>query len=227
MKNLLYKEFRLCMQPLVLIFFAASLMLLIPNYMYLVPFFFTGNALFNSMQVSVANSDTLFTAMLPVSKKDVVLSKFLFVVCVQLIMIAICVLMLFVHHAIFTEGNKAGIDACPALFLGAFSVYAVFNATFMPIFYKSGYKAEKAFLISTICVFAFIFIFEGVFIAAAAAEGQVSFFAWLEQNIDCWPDNGHKLILQLAAAGIGAVIYAFVTYLAYRRSCKYFDKVDV
>lgn len=227
MKNLLYKEFRLCMQPLVIIFFIAAFMLLIPNYMYLVPFFFTGNALFNSMQVSVANSDALFTAMLPVSKRSIVKSKFLFVVCVQLIMILLCVGVMFLSHSINTLPNKGGIDACPALFCGAFIVYAVFNATFMPIFYRNGYKADKAFLISTIAVFAFIFLFEGFFIAAGAAQDKVAFFNWIENNIDCWPKNGASLAYQLIMVLAGALIYAVVTILSCRRSARLFEKVDV
>lgn len=227
MKNLLYKEFRLCMQPMVLIFYCAAFMLLIPNYMYLVPFFFTGNALFNSMQVSVSNSDALFTAMLPVSKRNVVKSKFAFVICVQLIMILLCAGMIFLNHALLGQSNKAGIDACPALFLGAFLVYAVFNATFMPIFYKNGYKAEKAFLISTLAVFIFIFVFEGIMIAAAAASGQIAVFAWIENNIDCWPASPSSVAIQLISAAAGAGIYALVTYSAYRKCCKYFEKVDV
>ena len=227
MKNLLYKEFKLCMQPLVVIFYVAVFMLLIPNYMYLVPFFFTGNALFNSMQVSIANSDALFTSMLPVSKHSIVKSKFMFIVCVQLIMLLLCIPVMFLNHALISAGNKAGIDACPALFLGAFLVYSVFNSTFMPIFYKTGYKTDKAFLISTIAVFAFIFVFEGIFIAAAAAQNRVPFFAWLENNVDCWPSNASSLTIQLVCALVGAAIYALATYAAYRRSCKYFDKVDV
>lgn len=228
MKNLLYKEFRLCMQPLVVIFFAAAFMLLIPSYMYLVPFFFTGNSLFNSMQVSTANSDTLFTAMLPVSKREIVKSKYLFIICVQLIMLALCVPMIFLNHSLIGMPNKAGIDACPALFCGAFIVYTVFNATFLPVFYRNGYKAEKAFLISTVAVFAFIFVFEGFFIACGSKLNELSpFFAWMENNIDCWPKDAHSLLVQLGFAGIGLVIYVIGTYLSYRRSCALFDRVDI
>ncbi|MCR5808372.1 MAG: ABC-2 transporter permease [Clostridiales bacterium] len=227
MKKLLYKEFKLCMHPLVFFFSLSALMFLIPSYVYLVACFFTGNAIFNSMQISNSNSDVLFTALLPISKREAVKSKYLFVAVIQLAMMLVFTAMIFVHHALLTDANKAGLDACPALLGGCFLVYSVFNATFLPFFYKNGYKAERAFLISTIAVFLFIFVFEGFFIAAGAAAGSVPFFAWIENNIDCWPGSSSSLLYQLLFIGAGLLIYFFITLLSYRRSCKLFDEVDI
>ena len=227
MKNLIYKEFRLCMNPLLYLYFIAAFMLLIPGYMYLVSAFFLGNAIFNSMQLSNANSDVLFTAMLPVSKNTIVKAKYLFVVCLQMIMIALFVVMMFMNHLLIKTPNPGGIDACPAMFLGFFCVYALFNATFLPLFYKNVNKIGRAFLISLIIVFAFILLFEGFFIAASAAKDSVPFFAWIANNIDCWPPAPNQLGLQLGAALLGAAIYAVTTLLSYKASCRHFDKVDI
>lgn len=227
MKNLIYKEFRLCMQPIMLLYFISVFMLLIPNYFYLVIPFFIGNAIFNSMQMSYANSDTLFTAMLPVSKNNVVKAKYLFVVCVQLMLILLSIPMIFLNHALIGLGNNGGIDACPAIYLGFFLVFTIFNCTFLPTFYKNINKIGRAFLVSLIAVFIFIFAFEGFFIAAAAAADKVPFFAWIENNVDCWPGTSKALGIQLILAFAGAVVYAVCTYASYKKSCGFFNKVDI
>lgn len=227
MKNLLYKELKLCMQPLVVIFFAFVLMLLIPNYMYLVPCFFTGNAIFQSIQVGAANNDILFSNLLPVSKRDTVKAKYLFLVFNELIMVLLYVGMIFVNHALIGCPNKAGLDACPALIGGCFFIYAIFNAIFFPVFYKSGFKAAKAFLISSIAVFVGMFIFEGIFIAAGAAYDKQPVFAAIENTIDCWPTGGKALSAQLIFDAAFAVVFAAVTWLSYLRSASVFDKTDV
>ena len=227
MKNLIYKEFKLCMNPLLYLYFLAALMLLIPGYMYTVAAFFLGNAIFNSMQLSNANSDALFTAMLPVSKNTIVKAKYLFVVCLQLIMIALFVIMMFVHQLLIKSPNPGGIDACPAMFLGFFCVYTVFNCTFLPLFYKNVNKISRAFFISLIAVFAFVLLFEGFFITSNVLKETVPFFGWISSNIDCWPTAPKQIALQLGTALFGAAIYAVGTLLSYRRSCRYFDKVDI
>lgn len=227
MKNLLYKEFRLSMQPLVLIFFLGAFMLLIPNYMYLVPCFFTGNSIFNSIQINSANNDILYTALLPVSKRESVKAKYLFVVIIQLIMILLFIPMMFLNHKIVGMPNKGGIDACPAMLGGAFLTYAVFNLTFLPIYYKRGFKADRAFLFSTFAVFGFIFLFECFFITAAALSEKVPFFKLIERTIDIWPQNSGALLAQLCFAAVCAGLYAFITWLGIRRCCRIFEKVDI
>lgn len=227
MKNLLYKEFKLCMQPLVWLFFSFVLMLLIPNYMYLVPCFFIGNSIFQTMQVGAVNNDILFSNLLPVSKRDTVKAKYYFVVCVELIMTGLYVIMIFVSHKLIGVPNKAGLDACPALIGGCFFIFAIFNAVFLPAFYKSGYKAGRAFLFSAIAVFVGMFIFEGVFIAAGAAAGKSSLLAAIENNIDCWPANGKALAVQLIFDGVFAAIFALVTLLSYKRSAAIFESSDI
>lgn len=227
MKNLIYKEFKLCMQPLVWIFFAFVLMLLIPNYIYLVPCFFVGNAIFQTMQVGAVNNDVLFSNLLPVSKRDTVKAKYLFVICVELIMTALYVGMIFVNHKLIGSPNMAGIDACPALIGGCFLIHAVFNAIFLPVFYKSGFKAGRAFVFSAIAVFAVMFVFEGIFIAAGAAADKSALFAAIESTIDCWPETGRALSAQLIFTGAFAVLYAVVTWLSYLHSASIFEKSDI
>ncbi|MBO4563371.1 MAG: ABC-2 transporter permease [Clostridia bacterium] len=227
MKNLLYKEYRLCMQPMVFIFFGFVLMLLIPNYLYTIPCFFIGNAIFNSFQYAVSDNDSLFTAMLPVAKRDVVKSKLIFIVSIQLIMLLLYIPMIALNNAIMTEGNKAGIDACPALLGSCFVLFGIFNVTFLPSFYKTGYKTGKSFLISTIAVFIWIFLSEGFFVAAVAARNAVPFFEWIETHIDCVPKEASAWAAQLIYLAAGALIYVLLTVITDKKASKAFDLVNV
>ncbi|MBO4848412.1 MAG: ABC-2 transporter permease [Clostridia bacterium] len=227
MKDLLYKEYRLCMQPIVYIFFGFVLMLLIPSYPYTIPCFFIGNAIFNSFQVSVGNNDSLFTAMLPIAKKDVVKAKLFFIISIQLIMLLLYVPMIALNNALYDGCNNAGIDACPALIGSCFVLFGLFNVTFLPCFYKTGYRTGRAFLISTIVVFAWIVLSEGFFIAARAAMDQAPLFNWIETHIDCRAETGAQWCAQLIYTAVGALIWAALSSAALVRSAKAFEKVDV
>ena len=85
MKALLNKEFKLCLHPTVFIYLGLILMLLIPNYPYLVSCFFVCNAIFFIFQTARENGDAMYTAMLPVSKAQAVRARVLFVVIIQAI----------------------------------------------------------------------------------------------------------------------------------------------
>ena len=227
MKNLLYKEFRLCTHIMVPLFYAFALMILIPNYVYLIPCFFTGNAIFYSFQQSVQNNDLLFTALLPVSKRSAVKAKFCYSIVIELIMLLLYVPMILINHALYNAGNSAGIDACITLIGAGFIVFGIFNFVFMPTFYKTGYKAGKSFLFSTIAVYAFIFICEGVFIASGAVGEKLAFFNWIETHLDCWPSDGPALTAQLIALAVGAAVFGILTLIAFKRSAENYEKVDV
>lgn len=226
MRNLLYKEFKLCTSPVIFIFMAFVLMLLIPNYIYLIPAFFICNAVFQGFQQGDANNDLSFTMVLPVSKKQAVKAKILYTAIIQLIMVLLYIPMILLNNAIIPQPN-AMLDACPTLIGAVFTVFAVFNAVFFPVFYQKGYKPGKAFLIATIIVFVWIFLLEGFFIAAGALSDSVYFFNWVEKNLDCIPGSSSSLIIQIAAAITGAVIFALMTFAAYKKSASNLEKVDL
>ena len=229
MNKLLYKEFRLCMHPMVPLFFLFVFMLLIPNYLYLIPCFFICNAIFYAFQQGAASNDTLFTVLLPVSKSKAVLSKYLYVIILQMIMLLLYLPLIFLNHAIFAEGNKAGIDACFTLIGAGFVLFAVFDLVFLPSFFKTGYKAGKSFLIGAIAVFAWIFICEGVFIASnsEALQSAVPFFGWVARYLDGWPRDGKTLGVQLGFTAVGALIFAVSNLISYKLSVKNFEMVDL
>ena len=226
MRDLLYKELRLCMQPLTIIFFSFVLMLLIPSYMYLVPAFFTTNAIFNLFQRAVANNDLSFTVMLPVCKRDAVRGRFLFVALLELVMVLLYIPMIALNNAIAPQPNTL-FSACPALIGGVFITFAVFNAVFMPSFYKTGYKTGKSFVLSSIAVFGWIFAFEAFFMAAKALSDRSEFFSRITHCLNGIPQDKESLICQIAFIAFGAIVYAAATFISCRVSEKRLEKVDL
>lgn len=226
MRNLLYKEFKLCTHPMMFVFMAFVLMLLIPNYPYLMPCFFVCNAIFYMFQRCVQNKDIEFTVLLPVGKRDAVKARYWFIVIFQLITVVLYAVLIAINMIAIRRASPM-LDACPTLIGMAFITFAVFNSVFMPIFYKSGYKAGKAFLVSAILMFVLIIIVEAVFITSEAASPYAAIFKWIHLNLDGAPASAAAWTAQLIAIAVCAVIYALLTWLSYRRSVRNFEKVDL
>lgn len=226
MKQLLYKEYKLCLVSMVPIFYLFALMLLIPSYPYLVAAFFTCNSIFFLFKQSVVNGDLLFTTLLPVPKSDVVKARVRFVVIIQMIMFLLFIPMSYVNH-LLVPGNPAGTDGSVTLLGAALVLFAIFNRVYIPGFYKDETKMDKLFLISLVAVFGWILLWEGFMIAAGAAQRLVPFFAWVESHLDCWPTTGEAWASQLIALGVGALIYILGNVLTTRRAIRNFEGKDL
>ena len=170
------------------LFFMFAAMLMIPSYPYLVAGFFICNAVFYSFAMATGENDILFSVLLPVSKKGIVRGKISFVICIQLIAILLFTGMTFVNHLMFKgAGNNGGTDASLTLIAGYFLLYSIFNAAFIPGYYKAPHKFGKQFLKALIAVFAFLFAFEGVMIASGAVEESVPVLGFIKTNLDAFP----------------------------------------
>ena len=227
MKQLLYKEYKLCLVSMVPVFYLFALMLLIPSYPYLVATFFTCNSIFFLFKQSVANGDLLFTALLPVPKSDVVKARVRFVVIIQMIMFLLLIPMILLNHRLYPGGNPAGTDGSITLLGAALVLFTIFNGVYIPAFYKDEHKTDKLFLISLVAVFGWIFLWEGIMIACGAAQKAVPFFAWVESHLDCYPVTGEAWRTQLIALALGALVYGVGTILITRRAVRNFEQVDL
>lgn len=225
MRDLLYKELKLCLHPMNFVFMAFALMLLIPNYIYTIPCFFVCNAIFYSFQMSVQNNDALFTLLLPVGKREAVRSKYRFVTILELAMLVLYVPMIFLNHAILGNPNTF-LDACPTLIGASFITFAVFNAVFMPTFYKTGVKAGRSFLLSAIAVFVWIFASEGFFMICRIEQAPY-FMKWAAEHLDVFPSSGYDIGVQLITIAVCAAVFAAVTLVSERASIRNFEKVDL
>jgi len=84
MRNIMRKELRLSASPLTYLFVAFGLMFLLPGYPILCGAFFVTLGIFQSFQTAREANDIVFSALLPIAKRDVVKGKFLFVCFIEL-----------------------------------------------------------------------------------------------------------------------------------------------
>ena len=227
MKQLFYKELKLCLPLQVPLFFLFAAMLFIPAYPYLVACYFTCNSIFYMFNQSVGNNDLLFTALLPVPKAQVVKARVRFVVAIQMVMFLLLIPMIFVNHALAPQGNPAGTDGSLTFLAAALVLFTIFNAVFIPAFYRDETRSGKNFLVSTIAVFVWIILWEGFMITAAAAKDAVPFFRWVAENLDAFPAAAGAWRTQLVALGVGMLIYGMGTCLVTGKAVRIFEQVDL
>ena len=117
MKALQWKEWRLSMSPVPLLFLLLSGLILIPNYPYYVTFFYNGLGLFMLMQSLRENRDTAYLMLLPVTKAEMVRARFRTVVQLELLQVLACVPFMALRASYGHLNNAVGIEANTA-FLG-------------------------------------------------------------------------------------------------------------
>ena len=213
MKNLLYKEFKLALNPGVFMFPALGALLLIPSYPYFVAFIYTFVGFITLFITNRENKDVFFTASLPVRKRDTVLARVYTIAAIELMQIIVAIPFAIISTQIHPQGNSVGLDANPAFFGFVFVMYAVFNAIFFPMFYKTAYKVAWPLAISCIAVTVYIF---GVEIAVAAVSA-------LKNSLDSLEVGS----IQYIVLAVGILIFIVSAAFAYRSAAKRFEKVDL
>lgn len=215
MKNLLRKEITLSMHPTAPMFLALSAMLLIPSYPYLIIFFYTCLALFFMCVTGRENGDVTYTLTLPVQKKDIVKARFAFAVLLELLQIILAVPIMLLRQGLNIQANDAGMDANTALSGFAFALLGLFNYAFFTGYYRNIEKIGRPFIVSCGVIFVYIGLVE-------TCTHTVPFF----KNCLDTPDPlfmPQKLLI-LAA---GVVVFAVLTALAFSKSKKSFEKLDL
>ena len=225
MKALLYKEMRLAMHPICYVFIALfPFMILIPSYPIAIGFIYVLTCypiLFLGANKGQQSNDLLYSTLLPVRKKDIVLARIMTVAIMQFAFIAItcCLLPL-----AFLIQKNAGPDAqMPGLGLNGFvSVlaiaivgYSVADLMFFPIYYKNG----KSIVLSTLMTILVFVVYLGIFTIAlpyipVIKDGYLKVL------------QGSGLGVQFAILGGALVIYVLIHILVYRISAKRLERVD-
>ena len=214
--KLLRKELRLFASPLSYFFLLFGILTLAPGYPILLGAFFITFGIFQSFLAGRENHDTLYTALLPIARRDVVRAKFAFCVLIEscgfLLMLSLTLLRMTVWKDAAVYRQNALMNANP-LFLGfTLVVFAVFNVVFVGGFFKTSYKYGAPFI-------AFI---AAAFIITGIAEA-LHFFPGLHGlNATALHDAASLWWTTL----LGAAVYAIGTYLSYKISVKRFERVD-
>lgn len=215
MDNLLYKEFKLAMHPTSLIFLSLSAMMLIPNYPYYVTFFYTSLGIFFMCLSGRENNDIFYTMMLPVRKKDIVKSRFLFVVVIQLAQVLTAIPFAYIRSLYDLPGNQVGIDANTAFFGLSFLMMGLFNLVFFTNYYKNTDKVGAAFGWGSLVMTVFMII----------AETSVHIVPFMKNYLDTKDPNFIEYKLMVLVVGI--LVYSVLTLVAYKNSVRSFEALDL
>ncbi len=213
MTTLLYKEIRLAAHPTSIVFIFLGCLVLVPAYPYSVIFMFGCLAPYITFLNARETNDAWYTAILPVTKRESVLGKCLLIASFQLFQLLFSIPFAFLRSALNIENNPVGLDATLAWYGFGLTVYAVFDFVFISSFYKSGYKAGKAFLLASIPMVLLILMVE--------VMPHIPALTWLDSY------QPKHLLMQLPILAAGFICYAALLLFAYRISVKRFNKVDL
>ena len=232
MKALLYKEFKLAMHPICYVFVALfPFMILIPSYPLGVGFIYVLSCypvLFLGANKGQQSNDLLFSTLLPVRKKDIVLARIITVIIIQvaymIIMSALYPVAIMIQNGIkntdpeFTGNPGLGLNGYISLLGIALIGFALADLIFFPIYYKHG----KSIVMSTLFTILGFVVYIGVLtIALPLVSERVAGFAWYNQIL-----SGSGIWVQLIILLV-AIIVSFVLHiLVYRISSKELEKVD-
>ena len=217
MRNILRKEMKLSSSVLSYLFILFGTMFLLPGYPVLCGAFLCSLGIFHSFQSAREANDTVFSALLPIAKQDVVKGKYIFSCFIQictLLLMTVCVIvrMTALSDAAVYRGNalmNANLFALGA----AFFVFGLFNWIFIGGYFKTGYNFGKPFLIFMILGFLSI----GAFEALHHIPGL--------EKLNAFGTDQFGMQLSLLAAGI--VLYLLMTLLSCRKACRDFEKIDL
>lgn len=214
MKDLLDKEFKLWWHPAWFLFLLFGSFLLIPAWPFFIAFMYIFMA-FNVVFIAErSNHDVFFTVSLPVRKSDVVRVRVCFVAFIELLQIIVAIPFAVINNATYLQGNQAGMNTNFAFFGFIFVMYAVFNLVFLPLYYKTAYKATPM-----------LWAILAVIVYIVAVDVAVIFIPVLRTNLDGL--GASHLASQLPVLIAGIILFALLTLLAYRISANRFEKVDL
>lgn len=217
MSKLIKKELTLTAAPLTYIFLAFGLMAMIPGYPILVGGFFICLGIFYTFQFAREYNDVLYTALLPVRKRDVVKARYLFVVCIQLAGTVICGLLTLLRMTALRNvqvyQTNPLMNANLVFLAWLLVIMMLFNVIFMGGFYKTAYYYGKPFVL--FCVAAFVVVGLG------ETLHHIPGLTWLNETGGA--GVGRQAVILLAAI----VVYAAGTLLSMKCSQERFEKLDL
>jgi len=217
MRNMMRKEIRLSASLLSYLFTLFGLMFLLPGYPILCGVFFVTLGIFQSFQTARESNDIVFSALLPIAKRDVVKGKFLFVCLIELCGFLLMAIATVLRMTVLSEAGAYRHNALMNANLFALGValliFGLFNLLFVGGFFRTAHKFAKPFVSYIIAVFLVI----------GAAESVHHF-----PGLDAVNAFGFEhIVLQLALFAAGVSCYMMLTLVSIRYSCKNFEEIDL
>ena len=220
MKALIYKELKLAMHPICYVFIAAfPLMILIPSYPLGIGFIYILACypiLFLGANKGQQSNDLLYSTLLPVRKKDIVLARIITVLLMQasfiVILSALYPLARFINELLKGEITTPGLGLDSYVLLLSFAIigYALADLIFFPIYYKKG----KSIVMST------LFTIIGFVIYIGITTIGLPYIPGLEIL------NNLHIGIQFGILAISLLITFALHFAVYKISSKRLEKVD-
>ena len=217
MRNVLRKELKLSASLIAYFFILFGLMFFIPGYPILCGAFFSTLGIFKSFEYAREANDVVFSALLPIAKKDVVKGKYGFVCIIEggtlLLMLIVTLLRMTLLSDSPAYRNNFMMNANFFALGAALFLFGLFNVIFVGGFFRTAYKTGVPFIVYSIVVFVCISLFETLH----HIPGLSFFNAFATEEIG----------IQLMLFAAGAVLWGLMTVLSYRKACRNFEKVDL
>ena len=217
MNALLKKEMRLSALLLTYLFIGFAFMTMLPGYPILCGAFFITLGIFQSYQSAREANDIVFSALLPVAKRDVVKGKYQFVIMIELFGFAVMTVLTLVLMTVLSDAavyrQNALMNANPFYLGCALVIFGSFNLLFLGGFFRTAYSLGKPFITYIIVCF----------LLTGIAEALHHFPGMEALNAFGFDHIGLQLTMLLA----GIIIYILLTFVSYNKSCDNFEKIDL
>ena len=226
MKALIYKELKLAMHPICYVFIVLfPFMILIPSYPLGIGFIYVLTCypiLFLGANKGQQSNDLLYSTLLPVRNKDIVMARILTVIFMQiafiLVMTALYPVARIINNAVAQSAEKPseymipglGLDSYVLLVAIALIGYAIADIIFFPIYYKHG----KSIVMSTLFTILGFVVYIGIFTIGLPFIPGLDFL------------NNLHLGIQFAVLGAAILISFLLHFVVYKISSKRLEKVD-
>lgn len=216
MVKILEKELTLSASPITYYFILFGFLFLLPGYPILCAPFFVTLGIFKSFQNAREANDFVFSALLPIAKRDVVKGKYIFSCLIEVNSLLIMAVSTLIRMSILKDNIVYRTNALMNANLyglgAALAIFGLFNLIFLGGFFKTAYKFGS-FVGYIVAAFLALCIFESLHYIPGM--GAVNAFGF------------DHLGLQLALFTAGGVIYLVLTWISYRNSCAGFDRIDL
>ncbi|MDA3809864.1 MAG: ABC-2 transporter permease [Spirochaetaceae bacterium] len=214
MLNLLYKELNLSIHKFFIFIFPVitGLLFLIPQWPYLIALmYFIFVSITNIFGGYNAQKDYEFSIMMPVRKSDIVKAKIAAMIILEIIHIFTGVVFALLHNSLFGSENFF-LDLNPAFFGLGFIMFALFNISFFPMYFKTAYRYGLPTIIGVIVTVLFFTALELLVMFNRSASTLV---------------EGSGMASQSALLFAGVAVYALLNLISVKISVRNFEQVDL
>lgn len=224
MKALLYKEFKLAMHPICYVFIALfPFLVLIPSYPVAVGFVYILSCypiLFLGANKGQQSNDLLYSTLLPIRKKDIVLARIITVSIMQFAYIAIMSALIPVGLMIqnsLPEATTPGLNLNGFVSILGIALigFSIADLIYFSIYYKNG----KSIVMSTLMTILGFIVYLSLFTIAVPYFGE---FGTAYTNFLCNSGLGYQFIV----LGASLVIYVALHFIVYKVASKELERVD-